>query len=321
MGDPAQKRGFVEADLSGSQIDFAVVFDQGVAQVFFFELREGRAVAEAKVDLDQLGGKLPADRVFVGMVKVFEHPGGEVLSLDQFAFDCRDGIFEHIPELRMFPGPAILFKDAPDLGREMGLGTGKRGGQLRKIGVDQRRHLLATAPKRLELDTDDSQAMEQIFPELLSDYGRAEVPVRGGDDSHVEPALAVAAERGDGAGLKELEKPGLEARSEVAYLVQKDGPALGQLEAADPPLFGSGEGAALVSEELGFERPFVKRGEIDGDEWPAPATALVVDLPREAGLTRAGGTSDQDVGVSARRDPQRVRLIRYGKLTARHLHR
>jgi hypothetical protein len=50
--------------------------------------------------------------------------------------------------------------------------------------------------------------------------------------------------------LEDAQQLGLHVRAQAPDLVQEDRPAVGQLEAAEPPLVGPREGPLLVAEQL-----------------------------------------------------------------------
>ena len=75
-------------------------------------------------------------------------------------------------------------------------------------------------------------------------------------------------------GLERAQQLGLGVRAQVADLVEEEGAAVRQLEPAQPPLGGAGEGAALVAEHLGLDQVARDGGAVDGDERRAPARRL-----------------------------------------------
>ena len=60
--------------------------------------------------------------------------------------------------------------------------------------------------------------------------------------------------------LQHAQQLDLELERHVADLVEEDGAAVGQLELAEPPVLGVGEGALLVAEQLGLEEGRGKGG-------------------------------------------------------------
>src|SRR5216117_265801 len=76
----------------------------------------------------------------------------------------------------------------------------------------------------------------------------------------------------------------------IRDLVQEQRAAVGQLEAAQPPLGGAGERPALVAEQLALDQRLGDRRTVDGDERPVAPVGKVVDRARDqllAGATLA----------------------------------
>ena len=74
----------------------------------------------------------------------------------------------------------------------------------------------------------------------------------------------------------------LQRRGHLGDLVEEERAAVGQLEAAQPPLGGAGEGAALVAEQLALDERLGDGRAVEGDErllarsersWSARATS------------------------------------------------
>ena len=78
--------------------------------------------------------------------------------------------------------------------------------------------------------------------------------MRRRDEPHVDLAIADVAYAAKAFFFEHLQELRLDLQVDVAYFVEEDGTAMGDLE---KPLFGSrraGERAFLVTEELGFEQ-------------------------------------------------------------------
>ena len=86
---------------------------------------------------------------------------------------------------------------------------------------------------------------------------------------------------------------------DVADLVEQKRPAVGELEAALLALFGAGEGALLVAEELGFDERVRQRAATDLDERLPRPERVVVDRLRDELLAGARLAADEDRGVGA----------------------
>ncbi len=70
--------------------------------------------------------------------------------------------------------------------------------------------------------------------------------------------------------LEDAEQLGLGLQGELGDLVQEEGAAVGQLEAADAPGEGAGEGAFFMAEELALDQSPGERGAIELDQGPQP---------------------------------------------------
>src|SRR5207244_11532960 len=95
----------------------------------------------------------------------------------------------------------------------------------------------------------------------------------------VRPASA------DTLELARLETPQqgeLRGRRKIADLVEEDGPAVGELEPAEPPFQRSGERALLVTEELRRDQCRRDGGTVDADEGMRRPCRSCVDGRRDA---------------------------------------
>ena len=101
-----------------------------------------------------------------------------------------------------------------------------------------------------EVDVEDVEPVVEVVPELAQRHRLPERAVGGGDDPDVHLDRLDAAHPEEGAALQHPEQLDLGGRRDLADLVEEDGPGVGQLEPAEPPLGGAGEGALLVAEQL-----------------------------------------------------------------------
>src|SRR5205814_7024542 len=95
---------------------------------------------------------------------------------------------------------------------------------------------------------DHVQAVIEILPQRSLLERLLQVPVRRRDDPHVDRDRRRAAEPLDLALLEAAEELRLQAGVHLADLVEKERPAVGLLEAPDPPPVGPRERALLVAE-------------------------------------------------------------------------
>ena len=93
--------------------------------------------------------------------------------------------------------------------------------------------------------------------------------------------------------LQNVKELGLDLGRNLADLIEEDGAAVGELEAADALGDGAGEGSLFVAEELAFHEARREGAAVDLDERLVGALARGVDGPRDQLLPRAGLTGDE----------------------------
>jgi hypothetical protein len=89
----------------------------------------------------------------------------------------------------------------------------------------------------------------------------------------------------------------LYAKTDIADFIQEHGPMVGQLKDAGLVLFGAGEGAPGMPEELAFQQVGTQRGTVDGKENLVFPPAVGVDGPRDELFAGAALTADEHGGV------------------------
>src|SRR5262249_57087912 len=99
------------------------------------------------------------------------------------------------------------------------------------------------------LDGEHVQAVEEIAPKRPRRHSGVQVPIRRRDHPYVDPDRSVSADSLELALLQNPQEGELRVRRKIADLIEEDGPAVGELEPAEPPLQRSGERALLVTEE------------------------------------------------------------------------
>src|SRR5262249_18490611 len=93
--------------------------------------------------------------------------------------------------------------------------------------------VVAALAQRRHVDRDGVEAVEQVAAELALARALLERRIGGGDEAHVDAAVADAADRADRFVLDRLEQLRLLRRRQLADLVEEEGPAVGSLEQAD----------------------------------------------------------------------------------------
>src|SRR6202035_5907370 len=118
---------------------------------------------------------------------------------------------------------------------------------------------------------EDVEAEEEVGAELSGVDYRLEVAVGGAPQPHVRPLRAAGADALEGALLEDAEDLRLDGERQLANLVEQEGAALRELEAAGLSAVGAGEGPLLVPEELVLHQRLGDGRAVDGDERPRPA--------------------------------------------------
>ena len=121
---------------------------------------------------------------------------------------------------------------------------------------------------------------------------------------------AAAADAVEFALLQDAEQFRLGVRGQIADLVEEDGAALGQLESADAPGDGAGEGTFLVAEQFALDEPGRQGGAVDLDERLVLPPAVGMDRPRNEFLARPRLARDEDGGVGCRHPPD---VVQHGR--------
>src|SRR5256712_13365136 len=134
------------------------------------------------------------------------------------------------------------------IGRNRVDAPAETSGVVRDEVAHQKRDVLGPLAKGREIDRKNVQPVVQVGAKLSRPDQLLERTVRRGDDPDVAPDRVRAA---DPLGLPLLEyakQLRLEVQRQVTDLVEEQGAAVRELEAADPSPAGPGECAALSAE-------------------------------------------------------------------------
>src|SRR5439155_20486480 len=107
----------------------------------------------------------------------------------------------------------------------------------------------------------------------------------------------------------------------IADFVQTQGAAFGLLEAAAPQGLRAGEGAALVPEELRFQKVLRHCRGIDGDEGSIRTRAVAVQRPRHEFLARTRFAGYQNRGARMRQPADRSEYLLHGLRLSKDIRR
>ena len=114
--------------------------------------------------------------------------------------------------------------------------------------------VLAPLAQRRHVDRDDVQPVEEVLPERARPDALLQILVRRGDDAAVDPHRPAVAYALKLAVLQDVQQLGLQLDRQLRDLVEEDGPAVGELEAADAVVVGAGKSTLRVAEELALEQ-------------------------------------------------------------------
>jgi hypothetical protein len=213
----------------------------------------------------------------------------------------KNSALHEIFELADVAGPGIVREGVHGVGGNVLDGFVEAAADFLDQVANEEGNVLATLAQRRDVDGENVEAIVEIAAEgALGDEPR-KIAIGGGDDANVHALRAVAAEALEFLLLENAEELGLELERNVADFVEENGAAIGEFEAADFLVDGTGEGAAFVAEKLGFEQAGGNGGAIDFDEGAFTARAEIVDGAGDELLAGAGFAEDEN-GGRCRRD-------------------
>src|SRR5258708_26759821 len=120
--------------------------------------------------------------------------------------------------------------------------------------IDEDRDVGDALAKGRKLHLHDGEAIVEVGSESMGLHFGAQALVRCGDDAHVDGLVACASDGLDLAPLEHAQDLRLKIERELAYLVEEDRSAGRRRERALARRDGSGERAALVTEELALQQ-------------------------------------------------------------------
>ncbi len=128
-----------------------------------------------------------------------------------------------------------------------------------------------------QLDLELRDAEVKVAPEGARVDLAHQIAAGGGDDAHVDGAVAVGADALDAPLGQRAQELGLHVDGQLAELVEEDGAAVGLHEGRDALVDGAGERAALVAEERALGQRGRDGAAVDDDEGLVRAGAGLVD--------------------------------------------
>src|SRR5579859_2313268 len=193
-----------------------------------------------------------------------------------------DELFEVIAKLAHVAGPAVSAQrfEQGRVGLDVHVEPAIVGDGL-EHRADEQGQILAALAKRRHSDLHDGEAVVEIGAELTAVDLPADVAVGGRHDAHVDFLRAAAADPPDLAVAERPQELGLQIERKLADLVEEQRASVGALERSFAIARGSGEGAAVVSEELALDERGGQSSAIDELEGPVRAKARGVDGARD----------------------------------------
>ena len=189
----------------------------------------------------------------------------------------------------------------------------------------QQRNIFAPPRQRRQTQADHIEAMKQIFAKQAIAHARFKVLVSGGNHAHIGLDRLVPADPVKLAIRQHPQQARLQLGRHVADLVEKQGAAVGLLEASAAHRLCAGEGAAFMTEQFGLEQVFRNRRRVDRDERLVAARTMPVQRARDQFLAAARLTVDQHGGVGLRQAADGAKHFLHGRRCAenfgRHLGR
>src|SRR5205823_4063195 len=130
-------------------------------------------------------------------------------------------------------------------------------------------------------------AKEKVFAKPSFLHLGGQTAIGGADDAHVDIERGRPADAIESPLLNYAQDFRLHTEPEVADLVEKNRPAVGQLELAELPSGGAGEGSLLMSEQFVLDQRFRNCRAVDGHEGPVATRRELMDGAREQLLPRS----------------------------------
>jgi hypothetical protein len=253
----------------------------------------------------------------------------EIARHERVASTKEDAPRDHVLELANVARPIVSEQAFDRVGRERD--TPFRG-LFRELRCEQA-DLGASLAERRHVDRQAIEPEIEIASKraLLHHFRKA--PIRRADEAHVDRNRADAADTRDLAILEKPEKLRLQGGRELPDLVQKERPALRRFGKTDLRLRRPRERAALVTEELAFEKIFDERCAVELEKRLVGAGRGLVHARGEDLLTYAGLADEEDGELALRDDVDELVDLRHrgidlgrghrrgGRATANHDHR
>ena len=213
---------------------------------------------------------------------------------------------DHVLELADITRPRVLLEQAHRLARDGGHLPVVLEAELAEEVLRQRGDLFPPRSQRGNGNRDHVEAIVEVLAELPARHQGGEIPIGGGDQSHVRGDELGPAHAEELPVLDDVQELGLQAERHLPDLIEEKGALMGELELARLSAMGAREGALFVPEELGLQELGGQRGAIDLDEGLVQTTGDLMDGPRHHLLAHPALAIDQDRDVGVGGPPHDV---------------
>ncbi len=216
-----------------------------------------------------------------------------VFALDQTAAAQNKRLFDDVLQFADIARIVIFHEPGHDPVRHPRDILALQAVELGNEAVDQQRDVFPPLLQFRQLQIDHANPVIQVVAKHARTHQLREFLVRGGNDPNIDRNRFETAQRFDLTFLKHPQQPHLHGGGDVAELIQKNGPSVGQRKAPRFVAFCVRKRAGLVAEQLALEQGIRQRGAVDGHKrFPAPGRE-VVDGAREQLFPGPAGALDE----------------------------
>src|SRR5437016_5657698 len=224
----------------------------------------------------------------------YPHPGVQGRQLQARAAREDHRSVDGVLKLADVTGPRVAQELLHHIGRNRLDAPAETSGVVRDEVAHEKRDVLGPLAKGREIDRKNVQPVVQVGAKLSRLDQLLERTVRRGDDPDVAPDRLRAADPLELLLLEHAQELRLEVERQVTDLVEEQGAAVRELETADPSRDGTGEGAALVAEELALQEAGGDGGAVELDERATAPGAERVDQAADQLLASSRLAPDED---------------------------
>ena len=223
--------------------------------------------------------------------------------------------FHHVLQLADVAGPLVPLELGHGLGAEL---HASRGLVPVQEVAHQGGNILDPLAQGRQVQGDDRDPVEEVFPEAPPTDVLLQVAVGRGDDPDVDLLLAVTAHRLHPALLQNAQELDLHLGQQLTDLVQEQGALVRGLEPALAVPDRAGKGPLDMAEQLAFDQAVRDGRAVDRDKGFAGALAAGVDEPGQDLLAGPRLAGDEHGCPRFRHLEGRVQQLGHGRVDGLH---